>query len=163
MVEAGVFDTYKQYGGSYVSTSGWIEYVVDTLTVPRETRNDICLPVYKVWKKDGAGAAVEHYQLLLKTRQDQYDFSEYVLMSIGSKLYENEQYEDAEVFLMGSAEIYPQAEYGYYTYYLAAMSLQKMDRNEEAIARVRESLRLNEDFQGAISLLGELTATSEDK
>ena len=161
MQAAGVFDAYKQYAGSYVSTNGWIEYVVDALTVPRETRNDICLPVYKVWKQDGAEAAVKHYQHLLKTQEDQWDFSQHVLMSIGSKLSANERYEDAVTFLVGSAEIYPQSKYGYYTHYLAAMSLQKLGRSEEAIIQVRESIRLNGDFQGATSLLDELTGAPD--
>jgi len=161
MQAAGIFDAYKQYAGSYVSTNGWIEYVVDALTVPRETRNDIGQPVYQVWKQNGAEAAVKHYQQLLKTEEDQYDFSEYVLLSIGSKLYENERYEDALTFLMGSTETYPQAKYAYYTHYLAARSLQKLGRSEEAITQVRESVRLNADFQDATGLLDELTGVSE--
>jgi len=157
METAGIFDDYQQYAGSYVSTSSWIEYVVDALTVPGETRDDICKPIYKVWKQDGAEAAVKNYQHLLKTQEDQYDFSQYVLMSIGSKLYANERYEDAVTFLKGSAEVYPQAEYGYYTHYLAAKSLQKLDRTEEAITKIREAVRLNGDFEDAAGLLDELT------
>ena len=102
---------------------------------------------------------MKHYQHLLKTQEDQYDFSQYVLMSIGSKLYANERYEDAVTFLMGSTEIYPKSKYGYYTHYLAAKSLQKLGRSEEAITQVRESIQLNGDFQDATSLLEELTGT----
>jgi len=161
MQAAGIFDAYEQYAGSYVSTNGWIEYIVDALTVPRETRDDICKPVYQIWKRDGAEAAVKQYQHLLKTQEDQYDFSQYVLMSIGSKLYANERYEDAATFLTGSAEIYPKSKYGYYTHYLAAKSLQKLGRSDEAISQIRESLRLNGDFQDATGLLDELTVASE--
>jgi cyclase len=163
MEEAGIFDAYQNYAGSYVSTNDWINYVVDSLTVPRESLDDICKPVYEVWKKDGAGAAVERYRHLLKTGKDQYDFSEYVLMSIGSKLYENEHYKDAVVFLEGSLSTYPESEYTYYTHYLAAKGLQKLGRDEEAIAQSRESLQLNGEFASARSLLDELTKTSENK
>jgi glyoxylase-like metal-dependent hydrolase (beta-lactamase superfamily II) len=140
MEAAGIFDAYKHYAGSYVSTDGWINYVVDALTVPRDTRNDICKPVYKVWKQDGAEAAVKRYQHLLTTQQDQYDFSESMLLGIGSKLYANEKYADAVAFLTGSTEIYPQSEYGYYAHYLAAKGLQKLDRIEEAITEGHKSV-----------------------
>lgn len=163
MEEAGIFDAYRNYAGSYVSTSDWINYVVDALTIPRESRDDICKPVYEVWKKDGAEAAVERYQYLLKTEEEKYDFSQYVLMSIGSKLYANEHYNDAVVFLMGSLNTYPGSELTYYTHYLAAKGLQKLGRDEEAIAQSRESLQLNDEFDGARSLLDELFETSESK
>jgi cyclase len=159
MQEAGIFDAYEQYAGSYVSTDGWINYVVDALTVPRETRDDICKPVYEAWKQDGAEAAVERYRYLLKNQQEEYDFSEYVLMSIGSKLYNNGHYQDAIVFLMGSINMYPESNYGYYTHYLAAKGLQKLGRDEEAIAQGRDSVKLNGDFAEASSLLDELTGT----
>ena len=161
MEAAGIFDAYEQYAGSYVSTNGWINYVVDALTVPRETRDDICKPVYKVWRQDGAKAAVEHYQYLLKTQEGQYDFNQYVLMGIGSKLYANESYADSVVFLMGSSNIYPESEYDYYTRYLAAKGLQKLGRTDEAIVQSRESVRLNGDFDDAANLLEELTGTSD--
>jgi hypothetical protein len=160
MEAAGIFAAYEQYAGSYVSTSDWINSVVDALTVPRETRNDICKPVYKVWKQKGAEAAVKHYHYLLKTQEDQYDFNQYILMSIGSKLYTNKRYEDAVVFLMGSNRIYPESEYGYYTHYLAAKGLRKLGRNKEAIVQGRESVRLNDDFESSKSLLDELIGTS---
>ena len=157
MVAAGVFDDYEQYAGSYVSTDGWINYVVDALTVPRETRSDVFKPIYEVWKKDGADAAVNHYIHLLKTGQEKYDFSQYVLMSIGSKLYLTDQFEDSVTFLMGSIEVYPEAEYDYYTRYLVAKGLQKLGRIEEAIIKSRESVQANSDFKEATNLLNELT------
>jgi len=162
MEEAGIFDAYQNYAGSYVSTNDWINYVVDALTIPRESRDDICKPVYDVWKKEGAEAAVERYRYLLKTDEDQYDFSDYVLMSIGSKLYANDHYNDAIVFLMGSLNTYPESKYAYYTHYLLAKGLQKLGRIEEAIAQSRESLQLNGEFDSARSLLDELTGTMEN-
>ena len=159
MEAAGIFDGYEQYAGSYVSTKGWINYVVDALTVPRETRDDICKPVYKVWKQDGAEAAVTHYQELLKTSEAQYDFSQYVLLGIGSKLFANERYQDAVVFLLGSTRIYPDSEYGYYSHYLAAKGLQNLGRTEEAITQARTSVQLKGDFDQASGLLDELNGT----
>jgi len=135
---------------------------VDALTVPRETRADIGQPIYKVWKQDGAEAAVTHYQKLLNAHEDEYDFNSYMLMGIGSQLYANEHYEDAVIFLKGSTNVYPESEYGYYTHYLAAMGLQKLGRNEEAVAESRESVRLNGDFENAASLLKELTDTPDN-
>lgn len=162
MEAAGIFDTYKQYAGSYVSTNGWINYVVAALTVPSETRADIGQPIYKVWKQDGAEAAVVHYQELLKTHEDKYDFNPYMLMGIGSELYANNYYEDAVVFLNGSTDLYPESEYGYYTHYLVAKGLQQLGRTEEAIAECRESVRLNSDFASATSLLKELTDSPDN-
>jgi glyoxylase-like metal-dependent hydrolase (beta-lactamase superfamily II) len=158
MQAAGVFDAYKQYAGSYVSTDDWIEYVVDALTVPRDTRTDVYKPIYQVWKQEGAEAAVKHYQYLSETQPDQYNFSHFVLMGIGSKLYAKGNYDDAVVFLLGSTELYPESKYGYYAHYLAASGLQKLSRTEEAIAQGRESVRLNGEFESAVNLLAELTA-----
>ncbi len=156
MEAAGIFDEFEQYAGSYVSTSDWINYVVDALTVPRENKDDICKPVYKTWKRDGAEAAVKLYRQLLKTEKDRYDFSQYMLLSIGSKLFAKERYEDAVVFLISSTEIYPESKYGYYTQYLAAKGLQKLGRTEEAIIEVRKSIQLKDDFEEAAILLDEL-------
>jgi len=157
MQSAGIFDDYEQYAGSYVSTDDWINYVVDALTVPRDTRSDICKPIYEVWKRDGGVAAVKHYQSLLETHEDEFDFSEYILMGIGSKLYLSGNFQDAVYFFRGSNEIYPGSEYGYYTHYLSARALQKLGRREEAITEGRESVRLNDDFENAKNLLKELT------
>jgi glyoxylase-like metal-dependent hydrolase (beta-lactamase superfamily II) len=123
MEAAGIFDAYKHYSGSYVSASDWIDYVATALTVARENRNDIGKPVYKVWKQQGAEAAVKHYQHLLNTQEEQYDFNQYILFSIGSKLYAKKRYEDAIVFLEGSNRIYPESDYRYYAHYLAAKGL----------------------------------------
>jgi len=159
MKQAGILDAYQAYAGSYVSTDKWIDSVVDALTNPRETRDDICQPLYDTWKRDGASAAVERYRQLLKTRADQYDFSEQVLFGIGMKLYAKGRYADSVVFLMGSQELYPGSRYAYYNHYLAARNLQQLGRNEEALIQARESLRLNNDFEGAKSLLNELSGT----
>ncbi len=157
MEAAEIFKAYEQYAGSYVSSNDWINYVIDALTVPRETREDICKPLYITWKQDGAEAAVKQYGDLLERHEDQYDFNQYVLTGIGSKLYTAGRYKDAVVFLMGSTEAYPESEIGYYTHYLACKGLQKLGDTEEAIKQCRESLKLNSDFEGAKSLLAELT------
>lgn len=158
MKKEGIFDAYQAYAGSYVSTDKWIDYIVDALNNPREAREDICKPVYDTWKRDGAMAAVDRYKQLLKTQEDQYDFSEYVLLGIGSKLYARGHYADSFVFLTGSQEIYPESKYAYYTHYLAAKDLQNLGRNEEALIQARESVRLKGDFNEAKSLLDELSA-----
>jgi glyoxylase-like metal-dependent hydrolase (beta-lactamase superfamily II) len=162
MQEAGVLVEYQEYAGSYVDTNGWIKYVVDVLTVPKETRDDICKPVYTVWQEDGAEAAVDRYRDLLSTQEDKYDFNEYVLMSIGSNLYVREMYDDAVVFLLGCLDVYPEAEYAYYTQYLVARSYQKQDRIDKATEHCEESVRLNPDFASAADLMEELTGKSKD-
>jgi glyoxylase-like metal-dependent hydrolase (beta-lactamase superfamily II) len=162
MQEAGVLDDYQEYAGSYVDTNGWIEYVVDVLTVPKETRDDICKPVYTAWQEDGAKAAVDRYRDLLSTQEEKYDFNEYVLMSIGSKLYVRGMYDDAVVFLLGCVDMYPEARYGYYIQYLVAKSYQKQDRIEKATEHCEESIRLNPDFTNATGLMEELTGKSKD-
>jgi tetratricopeptide (TPR) repeat protein len=161
MEATGVFDAYEQYAGSYVSTNDWINYVVDALTVPRETRNDICKPLYDVWKKDGSQAAVKLYQDLLASHEDEYDFNPYVLLGIGSKLYAKENYQDSVAFLLGSAEVYPESEYGYYTHYLAAKGLAKLGRSDEAIVQARQSVQLNGEFDSAVKFLDELTSAPD--
>jgi len=162
MQEAGVLDEYEEYAGSYVGTGGWIEYIVDALTVPRETRADICKPVYDAWKADGAKAAVDRYRSLLQTSEQEFDFNEYILMSIGSKLYSRGLYNDAIEFLLGCLDIYPDAEYGYYTHYLAARSFQKLSRPEMATEHCRQSLSLNPDFAQASGLLEELSGSLDE-
>mgnify|MGYP001823510937 FL=1 len=163
MVEAGVFDEYEQYAGSYVTTDEWVEYVVAALTGTRETRDDICKPVYKAWKHDGAQAAVDLYRELLEKEPQKYDFQPYTLLAIGSQLLGNEKYADAVTFLLGSRATYPDSEYGYYTHYLAAKALQRLGHTGEAIDQVRMSLQLNADFASASELLGELNGSLDEK
>jgi tetratricopeptide (TPR) repeat protein len=160
MQEAGVLGEFDEYAGSYVDTNGWIEYIVDALTEPRETRSDICEPLYEEWKKNGAKAAVERYRSLLQTSEQEFDFNEYVLMGIGSKLYSRGLYEDSLEFLDGSLETYPDAESGFYTHFLAAKALQQLSRPDIAAEHCRESLRLNPNFEQAEALLEKLSGSS---
>lgn len=162
MVEAGVFDAYEEYAGSYVTADEWVEYVVDALTETREIRDDICKPVYKRWKQNGAQAAVDLYRELLDKQPQKYDFQPYTLLAIGSQLLGNEKYADAVTFLLGSRATYPDSEYGYYTHYLAARGLQQLGRTDEAVSQLRESLRLNADFNSAGELLAELTGPGDE-
>lgn len=162
MVETGIFDAYEQYAGSYVTADEWIEYVVDALTETRETRDDICKPVFTAWKQDGAQAAVELYRELLDKEPEKYDFQPYTLLAIGSQLMGNEKYRDAVTFLLGSRETYPDSEYGYYTHYLAAKGLQQLGRTDEAVDQARESLRLNAGFNSVEELLVELTGSANE-
>jgi glyoxylase-like metal-dependent hydrolase (beta-lactamase superfamily II) len=162
MQEAGVLAEYEEFAGSYVGADGWIEYVVDALTQPRELRADICKPIYEQWKKNGADAAVALYRKLLNTSEQEYDFNEYTLMSIGSKLSNRGLYDDSVVFLLGSIDIYPDAKYGFYTHYLAAKNYQELSRPDLAIKHCRESLRLNPAFAGASDLLEELSGEQSD-
>jgi tetratricopeptide (TPR) repeat protein len=78
-------------------------------------------------------------------------------MSIGSKLSNRDLSSDSIEFLLGSVEIYPDAEYGYYTHYLAAENFQKLSRPELATKHCRESLRLKPDFEAAARLMEELS------
>jgi cyclase len=162
MQKAGVLDEYEEYAGSYVGTDRWIEYIIDALTKPRETRDDVCKPIYEEWKKNGAKAAVDRYRDLLRTQEQEYDFNEYVLMSIGSKLFTRGLYNDSIEFLLGSLEIYPNAKYGYYTHYLAAKNFQKLSRPDLAAEHCRESLRLKPDFEEASTLMEELSQKIPD-
>lgn len=153
---AGALDQYAEYAGSYVDANGWIEYLVDALTVPKDLRDDVCQPIYQTWKQDGARAAVDCYAQILKSQSDLYSVNEYVLMSIGSKLYTRGLYSDAVEFLLGCTTIYPESAYGYYTHYLAAKCYQKQDQNDLAKQQCRESVRLNPDDGAAAKLLKEL-------
>jgi glyoxylase-like metal-dependent hydrolase (beta-lactamase superfamily II) len=163
MQAAGVLDDYKEYAGSYVSTDKWIQYVVNGLTRPRETGKDVCQPVYHTWKKEGARAAVERYRQLKETREQEYDFHENILLRIGSRLCTRGLYEDASEFLLGCIDLYPDAEYTYYSHYLTAQCFHELDRQENAIEHCRESLRINPDFDGASAFLEELSGESGAK
>jgi glyoxylase-like metal-dependent hydrolase (beta-lactamase superfamily II) len=154
----GVLDEYRDYAGSYVSTDDWLESVVSALTEPRDDRADVYRPVFEEWKKHGARAAVDRYRTLLQTQGARYNVSENVLLSIGSKLYDRGLYDDSIAFLRGSIEIYPEAEYGYYTHYLAAKAFQRQSNPDLAARHCRESLRLNPEFTAASRLLAELAA-----
>jgi cyclase len=163
MQEAGIFDHYKQYAGSYVGCADWVEYVVDALTVPKPTGEDIYSPIYKTWKEKGATAAVEHYRDISQSQKEQYDLNEFVLLGIGSKLYSRKLYDDAVDFLVGNAELYPEGQYAYYTHYLAAKGYQELDRKDEALEQCRESLRCQSDFESAAGLLEELSGEKAGK
>ena len=102
------------------------------------------------------------YRQLLQTEEDAYDFSEFVLMSIGSKLYNRGLYEDSAEFLLGCSGIYPEAKYGYYIQFLAAKNFQKQSRPDLATKHCRESLRLKPDFAQASTLLEELLGQSDE-
>ncbi len=159
MQGSGVLDDYKHYAGSYVGTDGWIDYIVDALTVPRETRKDIFKPIFETWKKEGARAAVDRYRQLEKTRKEEFDFHETTLLSIGSKLYDRGLFEDACEFLLGSIDLYPESEYHYYSHYLAARGFHKLDQPDKAVKHCRESISSNPDFAGASKFLEELSGT----
>ena len=163
MQAAGVLDEYKQYAGSYVGTSDWINYIVDALAAPKETRKDICLPIFKIWKKDGARAAVDRYRQLEKTREQEFDFHETTLLSIGSKLYSRGLYEDACEFFLGSIDQYPKSDYLYYTHYLAAQAFHRLGQPEKAIEHCMESVKSNPDFEGASKFLKELSGKQVEK
>jgi cyclase len=162
MQEAGALDEYEEYAGSYVGCDRWIEYIVNALTEQPEARADICKPVYEEWKKNGAKAAVDLYRELLRTQEQEYDFNEYLLMIIGSKLSNRGLYDDSVEFLLGSLEIYPNSEYGYYTHYLAAKDFQRLSRPDLAAEHCRESLRLKPDFEDASMLMEELSREISD-
>ena len=163
MQTAGVLDDYLEYAGSYVGTDDWIYYIVDALTVPREDREDVCQPVFEAWKRDGAPAAVDCYQRLERERQGEYSFHETTLLSIALKLYTRELYEDASVFLQGCLEIYPTAEYAYYSHYVLAKGLHKLDQADKAVLHCRESIRLNSEFSEAVLFLEELTGVVDGR
>ena len=152
---------YEHYAGSYVSANGWIAMIAEALSAPEAPeRQDICRPVYDAWKSGGAQAAVDLYRRLEQADPEAYDFDEVMLLAMGSRLYGRGLYADACTFLEGSADIYPDAQYGYYTHYLLAKSLQAMDRLAEAREHCAESVRLNGDFAAATGLLEELEGDS---
>lgn len=157
MQTSGILDEYKKYAGSYVGTSDWIEYVVNALSAPDETRKDICLPIFEIWKKDGARAAVDHYRQLEKTREKEFDFNETTLLSIGSKLYSRELYKDASEFFLGSIDHYPESDYLFYTHYLAAKAFHSLGQAEKAVKHCTESVKINPGFKGASKFLEELS------
>lgn len=162
MVAGDVLEAYDSYAGSYVTKDAWIESVIDALTIVPETREDVFKPLYETWKQNGAEAAVSLYRSLLSTSKDRYDFSELVLLSIGSILQSRGKPEDALLFLRASTEVYPESDYGYYTHYLAALALHDLSHNEQAALELRESLRLNSSFQRAEDLLNELSELAAD-
>jgi len=161
MKAAGLLDGFARYAGSYVDAAGWIDTLVEALTQSRDTRQDICGPVYETWKTSGARAAVRHYRSLIENQAAEFNGGEQTLLAIGSKLFTREMYGDADEFLTGCLEIYPGAEYAYYAHYLAARCCQELERTDEAVRHCRESLRLQDGFAPAATLLSEIEAAAK--
>jgi len=160
--DEGVLDGFEDYAGSYVGTDDWIKYVAKALTDTAGPRKDICGPVFDAWKSGGTDAAVSLYRELATGDPEEYDATENTLLNIGFKLFGRGLYEDAAAFLKGSAELYPDAEYGFYTHYVLGKCYQQLGRLDEALEHARESTRLNPDFVGASAFVSELTGEPSD-
>lgn len=154
--EEKVLAKWERYAGSYVSTDEWIEYLVEGMQNGRDDRPTPHVPMYHAWKEKGAAAAVALYRELKRDRADDYQFREFVLFSIGNKLYERQMFKDAVVFLEASLEDYPEGKYNYYVHYELADSHRHLGDKALAIEHCEKSLELKSDFKQAKTLLGEL-------
>jgi len=149
---------FDGYAGSYVDMNGWIDYLVDALTKPRDTRQDVCVPLYETWKQAGARAAVERYRDLVAGHATEFDTREEMPLMIGAQLFARRMYADANEFLAASAEMYPGNEYAYYAYYLAARCCRELGRTADAADHCRSALALRPEFAPAAQLLEEIEA-----
>jgi glyoxylase-like metal-dependent hydrolase (beta-lactamase superfamily II) len=159
--EAKVLDEWAAYAGSYVSTDGWIGYIVDAIESPKDAapKKDIYAELYSTLNDQGAEAALARYLVLKAEHEDEYDFNEFVLLAAGSKLLAKGRAEPAADFLeLGAAE-YPESEYRYYTYYLLAQAYFGLDQKPKALAACRKALELRPDNETIKSFLGEIEAS----
>lgn len=156
--EAKVLDPWEAYAGSYVSTDQWIEYIVDAIESPKDPdpKKDIFAELYHTLNDHGTEAALARFLVLKSEHEDEYDFNEFVLLAVGSKLLAKDRAEPASAFLELSTEEYPESEYLYYTYYLLAQAHLGLEQTADALAACRKALELKPDNAAIASLLVEI-------
>lgn len=147
---------WESYAGSYVSADDWIEYLAERILNGKDDRPTPHVPMYRVWKEQGAGAAIALFRQLRRDHADEYFCGEFVLLSIGDKLYKRNCLQDAVLFLEASLEDYPQAKYNYYIHYELADINKRLGEEKAAMRHCQRSLELNPDFDAAKMLLEEL-------
>jgi len=156
--EAKVIDQWEAYAGSYVSTDGWIEYIVDAIESPKDPapKKDIFAELYTTLNDRGTEAAVDRYVVLKAEHEEEYDFNEFVLLAAGSKLLAKGRAEPAVAFLELGTQENPESDYLYYTFYLLARAHLSLEQTEEALTACRKALELNPGNETITSLLAEI-------
>ena len=154
--EEEVLAEWESSAGSYVSAGDWIEYLAERILNGKDDRPTPHVPMYHAWKEQDAAAAIELFRGLRRDHVDEYYLSEFVLFSIGDKLYKRVFLEDAALFLEASLEDYPQGKYNYYIHYELADINRQLGNEKPAIRHCERSLELNPDFDAAKMLLEEL-------
>jgi glyoxylase-like metal-dependent hydrolase (beta-lactamase superfamily II) len=154
MQQAKVLQEWKSYAGSYVSSDEWIEYLAGGLQDDGERKKTLFEPLYHLWKKEGAKAAVAHYSELKKNRADEYDFDEFTLLVIGDKLLKKGHARAAVEFLEASLLEYPDSKYGYYTNYRIAAAHNSLGGNKLAAKHCERAVELNPEFEPDPSICG---------
>jgi len=154
--EEGVLDEWASYAGSYVSVERWIEYLVEALSGAKDTRPTVFEPLYRVWREEGAAAAVQRYLDLKAGHAGEYRFGEHDLLVIGDKLLGKQKADDAIAFLEASLKEYPDSRYAYYAAYKLAEAHHRLGRRDVAAGYCRQALELKPDFGPAAALLDEL-------
>jgi len=156
--EAKILDQWEAYAGSYVSTDGWIEYIVDAIESPKESapKEDIYAELYSTLNDQGTEAALARYLVLKAEHENEYDFNEFILLAAGSKLLAKDRAEPAAAFLELGTEEYPESDYLYYTYYLLARARLSLEQTEEALTACRRALELKPGNTTITSLLAEI-------
>jgi cyclase len=154
--EGKVLAEWESYAGSYVSTDEWLEYLVKRIQGGRDDRPTPHVPIYNAWKEQGAAAAVALFRELKRDRADEYMISDFILFSIGDKLFRRNFLQDAVLFLEASLEEYPEGKYNYYVCYELADTQKQLGNGEIALRYCKKSLELKPDFTPAKELLEEL-------
>jgi glyoxylase-like metal-dependent hydrolase (beta-lactamase superfamily II) len=147
---------WERYAGSYVSLDAWTEYLAEGLQRSGPLKERAFVPLYKAWKSEGATAAVELYRSLKRDHPDEYLFDDATLQASGSKLLGNGHYQAAVVFLEANLQLYPEADYTFYTNYLLARAHNELGERELAIQYCEKALELNPEFAAATNFLQEL-------
>ncbi len=156
--EAKILDQWEAYAGSYVSTDGWIKYIVDAIESPKnpEPRKDIYAELFTTLNDQGTEAALARYVVLKAEHEDEYDFDEFVLLAAGSKLLAKNRAEPAAAFLELGTHEYPESDYLYYSYFLLAQANFSLERKEEALSACRRAVELKPGNATITSLLAEI-------
>ncbi len=156
--QAKVLEQWEAYAGSYVSTDGWIDYIVDAIESPKDPapKKDIYAELYSTLNDQGTEAALARYLALKAEHEDEYDFNEFVLLAAGSKLLAKNRPGPAAGFLELSTWEYPDSDYLYYTYYLLAKAHMSLDQTELALSACRRALELKPGNATITALLDEI-------
>jgi len=156
MQEEEILAEWASYARNYVSASEWIETLAEAMEETDPLGEDIFVPLYNQWRDQGPQATVDFYNDILTRRAQDYDLQDYDLLVVGGKMLQREDYAAAVVFLEASLTVYPEARYGYYTYYQLAKAHQGLGEMQDAIQQCRKALEIQPEFGMATELLADL-------
>jgi tetratricopeptide (TPR) repeat protein len=157
LVAEDVLKGWESWEGSYVSKDEWVYSLYQALTATRH-RKTLYEPIYYALRDRGPYAAIEEYHRLKRDKGTEYRFVENDLAFMADKLFRHERFPAAIAFLNLCLEEYPKGLYSYYYHYLIGRSHMALGNREQAIASLRETVKLRPDLERPKELLADLEA-----